>query len=187
MDLIARCSVVPRMVIARPLVLLMRDGVNDYSYHSNAQDNVVQVRDLMAPLLQEQDTEGVVRRLQMIGMDVLSSTNLQHLCLQRLRAHDGQAKQETLTSENPARDQTRVRPRAWRYFAGWWSTLRFCSVVASPQRRRESDQKGYQTPNQVEQSQKIKRTSASRRPKRRIQQQQQKTESATVTRKAKPI
>ena len=58
------------------------------------------------------------------------ATNLQHLCLQRLRAHDGQAKQETLTSENPARDQTRVRPRAWRYFAGWWSTLRFCSVVA---------------------------------------------------------
>ena len=68
--------------------------------------------------------------------------DLQHLCLHRLRAHDGQAKQETLTSENPARDQTRVRPRAWRYFAGWWSTLRLCSVVASPQRRRESDQKG---------------------------------------------
>ena len=35
----------------------------------------------------------------MIGMAVLSSTNLQHLCLQRLRAHDGQAKQGTLTSE----------------------------------------------------------------------------------------
>ena len=52
----------------------MRNGINDCSHHTNAQDNVVQVRDLMAPLLQEQDTEGVVRRLQMIGMDVLSST-----------------------------------------------------------------------------------------------------------------
>ncbi len=67
-----------KVVIARPSVLQMRNGVNDCSHHSNAQDNVVSVRDLMAPLLQEQDTEGVVRRLQMIGMDVLSSTNLQH-------------------------------------------------------------------------------------------------------------
>ena len=47
----------------------------------------MQVRDLTAPLLQEQDTEGVVRRLQMIGMDVLASTNLQHLCCELCKVH----------------------------------------------------------------------------------------------------
>ncbi len=64
-------------------------------------------------------------------------------------------------------------------FARWWRDHKDVE---------DQIKKEYRTPNQVEQSQKIKANiGTAAAPNVEKQQQQQKTESATVTRKAKPI